>query len=610
MATDVLYNGVLMHNVLTRSWNQDIVYDETDTDTIRSDFRLEFEGVIHLQAALTTSASRVFVSGSGASASDAVVLYQQIRACLHEPRKDLEVTFNGQSVLRCVYRPAGNDPDCDVNHGPRPKQVTLEHIVSDNLFRVRFVVECSKVECCTPSGPFPQGVLNNRWGVIETIDENQFVTRTIRGKIRISNSMAQNLHALKPMVVPTLEAGFRRANIEFAALPNGLEADYVVTDRQVHTAAPWPAARMRCSFEEANESNTFMYSQVSARLEGIPNADKRLLMARAVQIAEARLGDFNSMTDATTLIENIALYEEIGDENVVEFRCRLRRAPPDGSAFIGNLPAGNFGLPLQLTATPTPYDPADSQAPPLWGYNPFDSQGTPRNPAAMLYALKCYLQTPCDANHGILQVSNLTQGSTPAGSGAVAQTAVSGTQVSQLTPWTPPRQVSSDAKSSIYLYSKMTSEYKVERNRVQLPIAGDVSNPSLAASAFVTLGRPQAVREIVVDGERVGSPPKMPNPLDSYQEAAGNTARLIEHHVTPFPPTISIDGVKKIYRARGYYKYALTRAPLASEKLQAGVLPFTDFQLSDTAQATSDLYDGKLGPGPQTSQLVANGPGV
>ena len=600
MATDVLYNGVMMHNVITRAWEQDIEYDESGTDNILSRFRLEFEGVIHIQTVLADSFSYTApaalvpyaLPGSGA-APNASAIYQQVRTLLHEPRGLLLITFNGTVALRCLWVANGADPDADVENGPKPRLLSLEHIAHDQLFRVKFAVECAKTEC----GTAPQGVLNNRWGVIETMDANFKTTRTIRGKIRISQSMADNLHSFKPMIVPTLEAGFRRETIDFAALPNGLEADYTVVDKQVTTAAPWPATTLRASFEESNETNTAFYSQIHVRLEGPANADKRIMMARAVQIAEARLGDFGALGNATNqnvLIENIALAEDIGEDNAIEFRCRLRRTPdPSGSATIGNLPAGQFGMRLKLTSIPTPYDPAQSPVPSVWGYSAQDTPSSGRDPAAVLYALRCYLQSPCSIYHAMQQPGNPAPSSPKPQSGAASQTTVSATQVSQLPAWQPPSLVSVDAKNTLFFFARGQTSYKKTAGRAALPIAGDVGQLTQPSVAFVSLGRPVVFREITVDGERLGSAPKMPPPLDSYAESGGNMAKLLDHHVELFPPTLSVDGAKKIFRARGYYRYALSRAPQLGESLIAGSLPFTAF---GTTLSSADLYDAGLGP--------------
>jgi hypothetical protein len=428
------------------------------------------------------------------------------------------------------------------------------------------------------------------------------------------------LQGLRGLIVPTLESGFRRETVEVAALPNGLEADYMVIDRQVHTAAPWPATKISGHFIESNDQNIYCFSELSVRLEGKPNSDKRQLMTRAAQVAAARLGDPNTWTAANpngsgTLIEQISLIESIGEENSVEFRVRLKRVPgtiPGAGggqqAFIGNLPAGTFGLPLKLPKIPKSYDPSQSQAPALWGFNPGDAINAARDPKIVLYLLRCYLQSPCDDKHGQQQVSTLIQGQAPNQSGPANQTTVTSSTVSNLTPWTPQDspKLSTDA-ATMYLHARQTSSYRTRRQRVQLPLAGDVSKTSADASRFVTLGRPQCVREVICDAERVSAPPSMPPPLDDFTEGNGIKGKLLDHTVELFSPTLSVDATQKIFRVRGRYLYALSRAPLLGENLQALVLPFTNLSLQDAAIDPSKLYDGRLGPAPAVSNLVPGG---
>ena len=49
MATNVTYNGVELHNCLTRQWVQEVVYDESGTDMIGHRFGLRFECILHVQ---------------------------------------------------------------------------------------------------------------------------------------------------------------------------------------------------------------------------------------------------------------------------------------------------------------------------------------------------------------------------------------------------------------------------------------------------------------------------------------------------------------------------------------------------------------------------------
>lgn len=626
MATDVYYNGVWMHNVLTREWRQEVEYDESGTDAIFSRFYLEFDGLIHLQTALTISGgstgggapplsplnpSPVYTASSApVPAENATQLYRQIQACLWEPRQLLTVWFGGNLALRALHVDAGTDPDCDVDNGPKPKLISLTQVVGNTLFRVRFAIEVAKVECCSDVGSSefqlaqpPELVLSNRWSIAETMDDNFYVTRTVRGKIRTSQSMSANLFSLKPAIMPTLEAGFKRAVIDFEVLPNGLEADYTVVDRQVHTAAPFPATKISGHFVESTQMATMRFSELHVRLEAPPNVDKRVLMQRCAQIAVVRLGNNGSLASATGYPEEVAFVEEIGELNAIELRIRMNKtagSDTNNGSFLGNLPMGTFGLPLQLPGTPTNYDPAVSPVPWFYGYtsgsnSPRDPTD-PSNPAVILYAMRCFLQTPCDANHQMAQLTGLIGGTLATQKPSSSDVVSSVTTVQSLPSFTGSSQVNESATQAVYRYYHYSSCYKIRRLKVGLPVAGDITNLTDDATKFVSLGRPQAVRVITVDGERVGQPPNMPAPDETYTDGA-ITGNLLDHHVEGFPTQLTADGTQRVYRLRGYYVYGLNRSPLASESLLLGKLPFSDNSEDAERFNPSTVYAQTTGPG-------------
>ncbi|HEV3340780.1 MAG TPA: hypothetical protein VG125_10505, partial [Pirellulales bacterium] len=230
--------------------------------------------------------------------------------------------------------------------------------------------------------------------------------------------------------------------------------------------------------------------------------------------------------------------------------------------------------------------------------------GEQRDPNVVLYLLSCFLQTPCDDTHCEMD------GEPGASSGAricddggkVIGPAIRASTVNGLVPL-PPVFYSDQANKSIYRYSRMESKYTLNPLRVQIPIAGDVSQTSQDSSTVVRLGRPQARRIIKYDAERVGSAPPIPEPLDTYQDGAIKGA-LLYHSFTPLPPTTSPGGTQLVYRAMGEYVYALNRAPLPSEKVLVGVLPFTNLGQDDNRFDPSVAYDGTIGPGTAPAPLT------
>ena len=49
MGTEVYYNGIRLSNVTTRQWQQEVIYDQSNTDTIGQRFNLTFEAICHIQ---------------------------------------------------------------------------------------------------------------------------------------------------------------------------------------------------------------------------------------------------------------------------------------------------------------------------------------------------------------------------------------------------------------------------------------------------------------------------------------------------------------------------------------------------------------------------------
>lgn len=412
MATDVLYNGVKLHNVVTREWDQEAVYDPSGTDLIANHYKLRFEGVLHAQEQIRNGAP-VGVRESpawmgvqaGAIGNTAIEVYKTIRRLLEQPRGTLEVMMDGESILFCrsaTARPFG--ASSDVDNGPKPRNVSITHVAGASVFRVSFSIECSKVECwegaISPGNP-AQMVINNRWSVSEEMDETFYTTRIIRGKLRIADS-ATNIMVYKYLTVPRLEHGFRRERMEFAVSEDGLTADYSVTDRQVHTAAPWPGVKIECTHTESTMTGVHFFSECNVRLEGSPEVSKQRLMTRGVQILDNRLKVLTNEYGEDFLIEQAAIVDHIGERNAIEVIMRVRYFPDEKGIveYLTKVRCERLGKPLEvpdMAGAPAPYDPKISRTPAGFGYVPHG--GTRSVAAACLF--KCYLQQPCVDDHNV-----------------------------------------------------------------------------------------------------------------------------------------------------------------------------------------------------------------
>jgi hypothetical protein len=202
--TMVLWGPLELYNVLTKMFDQEIVWDETGTDAISFMYKIRVTGFIHGMAAANLGV--LPTTGD----NDAGNSYAQIRYLLGT-RQHFEyrvgVTFNSAGgyaggVVLLQADPANiagstNVNLLDTNNGPRAKVLSITGISSDTAIRIEVEFEISTLQCL-PSGQTPNnfGVLNNRWSVVDDIDRNFMTTRTFTGRLRASSSQV-NVNAFR-----------------------------------------------------------------------------------------------------------------------------------------------------------------------------------------------------------------------------------------------------------------------------------------------------------------------------------------------------------------------------------------------------------------------------
>lgn len=599
MATTVTYNGITLYNVVTRRFEQEIVYDQSETDTIGSKFNLSFEGILHAQRVpLTSSTAYIAQTGTNSGGTPAAV-YSAVKVLLSKPRKPLIVQFGGQTVLSVgpavVKGDLVSSPlDPDVNNGPKPRRVSIEHVSGNSVYRVRFDIECTIGMC---SSGHSNLVLNNRWKLTETMDANFFTTRRIEGRLRAAGPIPG--HATKSLVVPGLEHGFRRDSVEFTVEENGLDCTYSITDRQVHTAAPWPATKMEARHSESTNDGVSFISQVNVRLEGPPHVDKRLLIERATQIADNRLDFINQSNSAskepTMLIEYAEVIDYIGEQAVVELTLRVKQLR-DAGELLTHVREEVLGTPLKLSPLQnqgddiagTEYDPRLSPYPALYGYDP---HGSERRPTVLLL-LHCYLQDPCINVHGIAQGSPTTSTGEENPENERHETEIIEKSPGSI-PDEPLDKYSESARKGIYTMSKITAEYTRNDMKVGMPLArvAGQRNQDSATTVVFDLCEPQAFKVIEIDSERTGTPPQLPEPHAVIRDGTLVATRKSKNERW-YPPVISPDGRTEIFRVEARYVYILNRPPKDEEQIRIGQHP--NLKTVTTFVTPSQSYESQL----------------
>lgn len=603
MATTVTYNGITLHNVVTRRFDQEITYDQSGTDLIGHKFSLSFEGILHAQR-VPLSLSTAYIAPIGiSSANSAAAVYDTVKRLLGQPRGLLIVQFGGQTVLSAgptaisgetAVGRGGLDPDVD--NGPKPRRVAISHVSGNSVYRVSFDIDCT-LSLCSPGRS--NMVLSNRWQIVESMDANFFVERRIQGRMRLSSSHGVGGHAFKHVIVPGLEIGFARKRVEFAVEENGLDCTYTIVDNQVHTSAPWPATKMSARHTEATSDGVKFISDVYVRLDGPPHVDKRLLIERAVQIADNRL-NFIEQTTSTgedepqMLIEFAQITDHIGEEATVELNIRVQQLRTAGE-FLTHVRKEVLGTPLALEQLKddagdingTEYDPRLSPYPALYGYDP---HGGERRPAVLLL-LQCYLQNPC------INIHSPSQGQQEADNENTPEREREGTQVEERPPGSIEEEqldrYSDSARAALYTMSKITTQYVTQDMKVAMPISRIVPARNIQAPTNVIfdLCEPQAYKKIDIDVERAGQLPELPEPHAVITDGTLVATRKSKDERL-YPPVLSADGRHQIFRIEATYWYILNRPPLDGEQLRIGRHPNTQGLVSFVSP--NQLYESSL----------------
>ncbi len=598
--TIVSYNGILLHGVFTREYDAEAVYDASGTDVIGTKIKFTFQGMLHDQGQGTAPTRVEF--GNGVAVPNwvpekAVALYQR----LMQARCELIVykTVNNNPQRSFVCKPATlatiNQLGTDVNNGPRPLAVHFSRIVGDRSFQVTFTIECMTGQCAdaytTPKAANP--VISNRWSVSEAMDEHYMITRTIRGRIRLSHALA-SAHAYRQMIVPALENGFHRVSLDYEALETGLEAVYSVVDRQVVDAAPYPLVSFTARHEERSDDCLSFTSSMTINAAGSIDADKPAMFMRAFQIADSRLNFINAQAGAQFkfFIQQAAMVDVISTEGPpqIELSLVLRRYDENISGFLANLMTKGMGQPLKLPNAPNgdAYDRTKTKIPATYGYN---HKGK-RNPLEVAKFFQyCYLQDPCQE---LKSVYGGEEEAKPAAKNDYVpeETKTTAKVVKDLPP-SSGDYFDQQHKKAIYISAAATSRYVQKSYRVQLPLAWRSSaNSDTSAAVKVSDGVWQRI--IKVDTERLGDWPQIPRASATYLDG-DIRGRLLRHWVEALPPTLTPDAKTRIYRLRAYYVYAINRPPRANERLRVGKLPFSGFTQAENALPPA-VQNTELGP--------------
>ncbi len=497
----------------------------------------------------------------------------------------------------------------DVHGGPYPREVNVSHIANNNVWKVEFTVEFATFFIChtnsLPAGsgnsqvdpgdslapdafineqlslPLEtkhtavqrrMGILSNRWSCHDAIDENGFTVRTYTGIVRLANPN-WNPNDFRAITIPPIQAGMMRSVVDYTASEDNLTLRWQVVDKEVGVTAPQPARTMRIVHNESLTKQGF-YGEFNIRVHLMGTRTTRLadLLVVANAIVEQRLFFGNPIdpnSKARIMIDRKDVTSEQGTDanySITLVVAGRRFVEQNAKNDNGQNPKADVGIARNLVKSVT-WRLVKSTQGALANYNNQLSFGNrageqPKTEGEIraITALHARLSSTCITN---LAVAASVTDSAFYSDRADAESRVKAT----VTPWgdnitvqiddniqdfNSDLKYSTDHQTNLYTHYNITSEYGRNALNVALPVANTTG--SSLANVPVTIGPPQPTRKIRIQAERVGAPPKLPEPVARFEEPSttGETNTptvntLNSATVQHLEPRPMADGVSLLY---------------------------------------------------------------
>lgn len=596
------YNGVIMHDVQTLSFEQVTEYDDSRTDKVFDRFIIRTRSIVHPNEFLPDGIGHPvgvkFSSASVVTTNTATDRMNAVHRTLMQPRGHYRFQV-GEKLLSAT--PHAGQPDSDVNNGPKPIRCNITRVVGASCFEVEFEIEICIVYCdagqaallatlaSASTGAVENlKVLNNRWRITEEIDANLCRHRTIEGTLRVGH-ISYYPHAFRRLCVPPLEKGFRRKRMMFADTPDGLSLHYQIVDEERYASPPPPAVDWDATYTEISGVGALMgRAEMKIRLTGTPNCDKQKLVAALIGVVKSRLHNIQisesqqSQGSYYCYLEHAAIVEHL-HEPVVQAHYVVRHMTNGGQAnsvssptstaeVVFNTPTAQFGNPLTIPG----YDPKRWPRAGVWiDQSPYG-----------LFAK--YLQSPCWPVHGVpTPIYPDQNGGGPnddPGEGddkdQIETLIFHGTESS--VDWDLPNADGSEQLSSAHPYTfyQVDLEYDLRDGVMHLPIArwgGTPTPPGNPASVMIPIHRGMGTYGYFVHAERVNAWPVIDQAVLAAVDPNGIPMSRLSRQLVSASPDVLADGATRLFKLQVRYRYAMESAPDNDSFYAGGTTPMQRF---------------------------------
>jgi hypothetical protein len=495
----------------------------------------------------------------------------------------------------------------DVHGGPYPVEVNVTHVANNHVWKVEFSVEFATIPQCinnsyvvdgdsiNPNSPLDSqsvlpedidftntqrqfGVLGHRWSCIDRINDNGYTTRTYTGSVSLANPN-WNPNDFRAITVPPIVPGMMRKAIEYVASEDNLTLRYSVTDEEVTVTAPDPARNIHISHNEsALEFGSKVHFTVRVTMSGDRNCRLYDLMQLGHAIVEQRLYLDQALvknTLAACLIRRWDYTSEQGtDQNhsmtlvVSGERHAIDQANPNALNRAQTMSRSLCWRPVRsnVAALLSTYNNVLSRGNRL-GEQPDTEGGIPA-----ISILHTFLTTPCTTTFGasgavstseevtqrIRRIDDLEESQPDYDTESMYQAYPAAVTVEindNVANGPVLATYSTQHATFFYSHYNITTSYGLQTLNIPLPVA-QTYGYNIKSNVLVSIGPRQPTRKIRIEAERVGSPPRLPEPVASFTESSAYvpgggsqlvTNTLISSKVQHLNPAPVADGQSLMY---------------------------------------------------------------
>jgi hypothetical protein len=539
----------------------------------------------------------------------------------------------------------------DVHGGPFPQEVSVVHVANNTVWRVEFTVEFATIPRCTgyrgddpnelvkgetiiPTmgldsqlGPADSvdftenkqrqyGILGHRWSCVDRINDNGYTTRTYTGSVSLANPH-WHPNDFRLITVPPIIPGMMRKSIDYVSTEDNLTLRYNVTDEEVTIAAPELSRNIHITHNEAViEHGAKVHFTVKCLLTGDRKTRKYDLMQMAQAIVEQRLfldQAIKPNEKASCLIHRWDYTTEQGSDQ----GHSLSLVVSGERHAIHQEVNGNQLNRAQVMSRSLCWRPVKSS---VWAvladYNNTLSRGSRSGeqpdiegeiPAITI--IHSLLSTVCTKRFGareaVSEYQEVDQRKSRIEDLKETQrlydtNAIYGQYPNLITVEIndnvangPVLATYSTAhQENMYSHYNITSTYGINSLKVALPVAvttatSGAGSRALKSNVVVGIGPRQPTRKIHIEAERVGKPPRLPDPIPSFTEAGTytpgvGTAEVVNTliasktiHLNPAPVA---DGTSLLYTSYLDMEYSQDSEPAKHR-----------FGIPDTITPTDDV---------------------